>query len=308
MNVHHLELFYHVALHGGISRAVRHMPWGIQQPAVSSQILQLEQDLGVRLFERIPFKLTPAGEELFAYAKPFFSGLDDIARRLRGEAAPRLRIAAAEVALRDHLPDVVAPLLKRDPRLRLTLRSGFQPEMEAWLLDREIDVAFVALENKPPARLRCEKLFRLPVVLLVHKKSPVREARDLWARAERGVIEEPLICLPPAEPVSRIFQKNMRRLGVEWPVSVEASSLGLITDYVAAGLGIGVSVGLPEVARHRDVRMMPLLDFEPLEIVALRRVVGRDEGGEVDALVGALLDEARKHAGKLAERRFLLGR
>jgi len=52
MNIHHLELFYYVARHGGISRAVRNMPYGIQQPAVSSQILLLEEDLGTRLFAR----------------------------------------------------------------------------------------------------------------------------------------------------------------------------------------------------------------------------------------------------------------
>lgn len=61
MNIHHLELFYYVATHGGISEAVRHMPYGIQQPAVSSQILQLEDDLGVKLFNRRPFQLTEAG-------------------------------------------------------------------------------------------------------------------------------------------------------------------------------------------------------------------------------------------------------
>src|ERR1700690_2902158 len=75
MNIHHLELFYYVARHRGISSAVRHMPYGIQQPAVSSQILLLEQDLGVRLFERNPFRLTPAGEELDNFVRPFFENL-----------------------------------------------------------------------------------------------------------------------------------------------------------------------------------------------------------------------------------------
>jgi DNA-binding transcriptional LysR family regulator len=42
VNIHHLELFYYVAGHGGISEAVRHMPYGIQQPAVSDQVIQLE--------------------------------------------------------------------------------------------------------------------------------------------------------------------------------------------------------------------------------------------------------------------------
>ena len=36
MNVHHLELFYHVAKYGGVSAAARHMPYGIQQPAISA--------------------------------------------------------------------------------------------------------------------------------------------------------------------------------------------------------------------------------------------------------------------------------
>ena len=61
MNIHHLELFYYVAKFEGITAAVRKMPYGIQQPAVSGQILQLERDLGVKLFNRRPFALTPAG-------------------------------------------------------------------------------------------------------------------------------------------------------------------------------------------------------------------------------------------------------
>ena len=47
MNIHHLELFYYVARHGGITEAVRNIPYGIQQPAVSGQVAQLEGYLGV---------------------------------------------------------------------------------------------------------------------------------------------------------------------------------------------------------------------------------------------------------------------
>ena len=58
MNIHHLELFYYVARFGGITEAVRNMPYGIQQPAISGQIAQLEEHLGVTLFHRRPFALT----------------------------------------------------------------------------------------------------------------------------------------------------------------------------------------------------------------------------------------------------------
>src|SRR5690242_9532767 len=65
MNIHHLELFYYVARHGGITEAVRNIPYGIQQPAVSGQVGQLEEYLGVVLFQRRPFSLTPAGQKLY---------------------------------------------------------------------------------------------------------------------------------------------------------------------------------------------------------------------------------------------------
>ena len=70
MNIHHLELFFYVARFGGIAEAVRNMPYGIQQPAVSAQVIQLEECLGLTLFHRRPFALTPAGEKLYRFIEP----------------------------------------------------------------------------------------------------------------------------------------------------------------------------------------------------------------------------------------------
>lgn len=266
MNIHHLELFYYVARHGGISRAVRNMPYGIQQPAISSQVLLLEEDLGNRLFERQPFKLTRKGEELYEFIRPFFENLSAMGEKLRQQSAPLLRIGAAELVLRDYLPTVAEQLRKKEPRLRLGLRSGFQADMEKWLLDGEIDVAIVPLENKPPPRVRCLRLLRLPLVLLVHKKSKLRKATDLWSQR---TIEEPLISLPATEPLSKNFRRGLQRLKVDWPASIEASSMGLVTRYVANGYGIGVNLGDTEVIRHPDVRVLPLEGFDPIEMAAL---------------------------------------
>lgn len=288
MNVHHLELFYYVARHGGISRAVRNMPYGIQQPAVSSQILQLEQDLGVKLFVRSPFMLTQAGEELYEFARPFFENLDTVKARLRKQSTPLLRIGASELALRDYLPPVVAQLRKQEPKLRLGLRSGFQTEMEQWLINQEIDLAITPLEGKPPGRFGCLRLLRLPLVLLVPKKSPIKSAAELWARGE---IEEPLICLPQTEVMSRIFRKGLQQRKVDWPHAIEASSMDLITRYVANGYGIGLSVNLSGVARHPQVRILPLPDFEALEIAALWK-------GELTPLIRLALEEAQRYVAQ----------
>lgn len=288
MNIHHLELFYYVAKHGGISRAARNMPYGIQQPAVSGQILLLEEDLGVKLFERTPFKLTREGDELYAFAQPFFENLGAVASRIRQKSAPHLRIAASELVLRDYLPAVVERLRKTEPKLKLGLRSGFQADMEKWLLEREVDIAITPLDGKPPGRVRCLRLMQLPLVLLAHKKSKITAADELW---QTGVVEEPLICLPQTELMSRVFRRGLQQRDVDWPQSIEASSLDLITRYVANGYGIGLSVDAPEVTRHANVRVLPLSDFPSLEIAALW-------SGEPSPLVSAFLEEAQRYVAK----------
>lgn len=284
MNIHHLELFYYVALHGGISRAVRNMPYGIQQPAVSSQILQLEQNLGVKLFARSPFQLTAEGKELFEFIRPFFENLGPVAEKLRRQSAPQLRLAASELVLRDYLPAVVERLRQAEPRLRLGLRSGYQSEMEKWLQDREIDLAVASLDARPPAHFRCLRLLRMPLVLLVHKKSKIKSAAELWARGE---IEEPLISLPQTEAISRLFWKGLRARHVDWPQSIEASSMDLITCYVANGYGIGLSINATEMVRHPLVRVLPLEGFDPVEVAVLWN-------GEPTPLIRAVLVEMQR--------------
>src|SRR3569833_1595628 len=115
MNIHHLELFYYVARHGGIMEAVRNIPYGIQQPAVSGQVAQLEEYLGVVLFQRRPFALTPAGEKLYRFIQTFFSNLDAIASDLQGGKAHQMRIGASTIVLRDHLPELFRQERKRYP-------------------------------------------------------------------------------------------------------------------------------------------------------------------------------------------------
>src|SRR5436309_1108427 len=115
MNVHHLEVFYYVARHGGISAAVRKFPYGIQQPAVSGQMRQLELDIGETLFERSPFRLTAPGLKLFDYVRPFFENLGQLAAELRAVAVPELRIGGSELVLRDHIPLVMQNLRSRHP-------------------------------------------------------------------------------------------------------------------------------------------------------------------------------------------------
>ncbi len=285
MNIHHLELFYYVARHGGISAAVRHMPYGIQQPAVSGQIRLLEQALGVKLFERRPFRLTGEGKELLAFAKPFFENIETVGTRLGQRAGVQLRIGGSDRVLRLHMPEVIRRVKQKHPGLRLAMRTGFQPHIEELLRHGELDLAIsTALNTRVGAGLHRLPLIRMPLVLQVHRKSRIKSAAELWARKR---IEEPLVSSVPAP--DNIFQKGLKRLGVEWRPSVEASSLELVTQYVADGQGIGVNVAVPELSQHPHVRVLPLTGFDAVEIIAIWR-------DKPNTVVRAVLEELQHYA------------
>jgi DNA-binding transcriptional LysR family regulator len=257
MNVHHLELFYYVARHGGISAAARQIPYGIQQPAISLQIMQLEDALATTLFHRRPFQLTPTGETLFRFIEPFFGGLGEVERVLRGGAAPRLRIGCPETVQREYLPAVLRALRKRIPGLQFSLVSGRLEQIEQRLLAQDIDVGISALIGKRPEGVKEQELIRLPMALAVPEKSGFSAAEKIL---ERDRIDVPLVSLPASEPMCRLFQQELRKRSLEWPASLELGSLELVSRYVAEGYGVGLTVDSP--ALHADgVRLLPLADF-----------------------------------------------
>lgn len=290
MNIHHLELFYYVARHGGISEAVRNMPYGIQQPAISAQISQLEASLGVSLFQRRPFQLTPAGEKLYQFIAPFFGNLAGIAEQIRGGIAHHVRIGASEIVLRDHLPTVLDCLKARLPGLRVSLRGGYQPELEEWLLADELDLAVTLIERNSSSGLQFERLLSMPIVLLVHKSSKLKSADDLWKRDRPG---ETLISLPMNEPIVRSFFQRLKALGVDWFIGMEVSSLALVDAYVANGYGIGLAVAAPGQQLSDQVRALPLPDFPAAEVgVFWRR--------KLNPMLEVCIEEIRKRAQGLA--------
>ena len=289
MNVHHLELFYYVAKHRGISEAVRNMPYGIQQPAISGQIIQLEEFLGVALFHRRPFELTPPGEELFQFIEPFFGSLDPMTKKLQGGTAHHIRLGASEIVLRDHIPELGQTVRKKFPKLKFTLREGYQPQIEAWLDKQEIDFGLTLLGDKAGPGISTEPLLQLPLILIVPNASKLTSAEELW---KQDRIEETLITLPAYEAMCRNFQAGLSKKGLDWFPSIEVSSLNLIETYVASGYGIGLFLDVPKMKLSPQVRSLPLPDFQPVTFGAIWR-------GKLSPVAAAFLETIRGRAKSL---------
>ena len=265
------------------------MPYGIQQPAISGQLSQLEKALGVRLFERRPFGLNPAGAKLFKEIEPFFAGLRDLPAHVRGFAQQHLRLAAPGRILRDYLPDVIVRYKRYHPNLELTLYDANQARAEELLRRREVDIAITEIEGPMPGSFVTCELVQLPLILVVPRRSKLRAVTDLFSDS-RPI--EKLISLRPSEVLSKNFRTGLSSLGLHWSIAIEVISLELIDIYTSLGFGVGSSVFIPGRKIPRDLRLIPLPKFPRLTIGAFWL-------GELSPIANSVLIDLKKIAEKL---------
>lgn len=298
LNVHQLELFYHVARHGGITAAVRRMPYGIQQPAVSTQIAALERSLdNTRLFHRRPFELTPEGRRLYEFVRGFFDHIEGVADEIAGRTGSRLRLAAPATILRNHIPGLLIELRNQRPDLELFLHEANQHQCEALLARSAIDLAVCDVFGRPAAGLKSELLLEVPLALLLPARAQAghdHRAPDVAALAA----DWPLVGVPPEETLSRRLQQGLTERGIHWQPTIEASSTDLVHSYVEGGLGVGLTVGVPGRELPEGTRLLVLDDFPRLEIAALWRGTLPPLAADLLARVRQMSADLKQGAGK----------
>jgi DNA-binding transcriptional LysR family regulator len=290
MNPHHLELFYHVAKSKGVSRAIRQMPYGIQQPSVSAQVNALERDLGVTLYERRPFKLTPAGETLYKFVEPFFGKMAEVREKLQGAA--QIRIGASPILFKDYLPPVIDAVRRQFPGLSMILRALNQPELIESVERDELDVVISLIPDNLGPALCAVELIHLPLILLVTKSRKIQSARELWTDQR---IAEPLIALKPNELICQRFQQALTKLGVSWLPKIEMDSLDLIEKYVEQGFGVGLSVRLPQKKLSSKIRVLEWPDSPRVTLA----VIYRERANSNLEVCLAFLEEVKRQAALL---------
>jgi DNA-binding transcriptional LysR family regulator len=214
-----------------------------------------------------------------------------MALKLQGGIVHHISIGASEIVLRDHLPFVAKQVRKKFPVLKFTLREGYQPQIEQWFRDEEVDLAFTLLAEKKPAGVNAMAIVKIPLMLIVPRRSRIKAVDELWAMDR---INEALITLPSYEAMCKHFQEGLSRKGIDWFPSVEVSSLKLIETYVAEGYGIGLFLDLPTTKLHPQLRSLPLPDFEPVLFGAMWR--GKPTP-VIEAFVEATKDRALKILG-----------
>ncbi len=259
-----LKVFESVARHLSFTRAAEELY--LTQPAVSMQIKQLEQHVGLPLFEQIGKRifLTEAGEEVRRYAQRIATELRELGdgiEALRGLNRGRLRLTVASTAnyFATHL---LAAFIRRQPGITFQLEVTNREGVIRRIQDNEMDLAVM---GQPPAGLdvEAETFMPNPLVIIASPDHPLINERVV--PAER-LQDELFVLREQGSGTRNALERFLQERGLKLRGGLEMSSNEAIKQSVQAGLGLGM-VSIHTVALELELGRVRLLNVEgfPLE-------------------------------------------
>lgn len=255
MEIRQLKAFLAIAEAKTFTAGARRV--NVTQAAISMQIRQLEDEVGLPLFTRTPRRviLTEAGEYLLERARKILrehdSALAEIAE-VAGAEYGRLRIGSASGTFSmSQLPGILSALLEKFPNAELTVSAGTSQTLVDKMMHGEIDMAFVSLpvEN---LNINTESLFSDEIVAIAHPKHPLAKEKYISAATLAG---ENLILGERGGNTRRMIDEFFQAANVRPNITMELSRQEAVTRMVENGLGVGMA-GAKSVAREiKDGRL-----------------------------------------------------
>lgn len=244
----------------------------ISAPAISLQIKEMEEDIGVGLFtrEKRKVELTPAGEYFLLYARRLSSTLNEantMMERFRGTQSRRLKIGVVSTA-KYFLPQMLLEFKKDYPSLQIKIEARNRQQLVELLRDNEIDVAIMGL---PPKEIdtRAEPFASHPHVFIASPNNPLANKINIPAEA---LIQHEMISREPGSGTRLIMEKYFAEHHIVPIVSMEMSSNETIKRAVMADLGISF-VSLHTIGSELAHKQLTILDIQNTPIIRTWHVV-----------------------------------
>lgn len=229
MTFDQIRTFLWVARLGGFRKAAERLH--LSQPAVSTRISNLEQELRVTLFERGPgaLVLTKHGTLMLSYAEQMLFVEEEIKQRVANpsETEGLFRVGASETIAQSWLPQFLEAFSEQYPRVNVDLTVDISLNLRADLLERRLDLALLM---GPISEFSVENV-ALPSFDLHWYRSTANPQTDLSAIPVMSYSSK-------TRPYRELMAELSRRIGPKLRVYASAS-LSASLKMIAAGVAVG---------------------------------------------------------------------
>ncbi|WP_421711456.1 LysR substrate-binding domain-containing protein [Alcanivorax sp.] len=227
LNFHHLYYFWMVAKEGHLTRVAKQLH--VSQSALSSQIRQLQDQLGHELFTREGrvLKLTEIGHVVLEYAESIFNlGSELLSITESGDFLQlrRLRVGSVATLSRNFQENFLRPIIS-EPEIRLEIRSATLEELLELLRMHKLDVILSnrAVVSDSSATLQCQKIAEQRVCIV---GPPGAAARKF--QFPQDLASARLLLPGPSSEIRSQFDLLMGQLGVKVDVGAEVDDMAML--------------------------------------------------------------------------------
>ena len=287
-----LKVFERVAKRLSFTRAAEEL--FLTQPAVSMQIKQFEEAVGLPLFERLGKKiyLTQAGAELYQLSRNIAQQLDEaeqLIEELKGTETGRLNVSVANTvhyfAIR-----LLGEFCRRHPKVRVSFKVTNRKGLLQNLEDNEADLL---LMGQPPDTqdLEAESFLKNPLVIIAPAGHPLSGKKSI---ALKELSNETFIMREIGSGTRNSVERFLAERGVHLTVSMEMNTNGAIKQGVEEGLGLGI-VSIHTLERELEGGRLVVLDVESFPIMRQWFMVHR-AGKRLSAIATQFADFVRQEA------------
>jgi LysR family transcriptional regulator, hydrogen peroxide-inducible genes activator len=295
MELYQLRYFVAVAETGNFTRASERS--SVTQPSLSQQIINLEREVGHKLFHRLGRKavLTEAGATFLERARRILFEVENATKELSDHPnlGRRINVGAVQTVMPYLITPFIAKCRDAFPNLTIDAREGFRSDLVRGVVEGDLDLAVIPPPVKDP-RVATEHLLTEPLLLVVGKKHAFASRSEISIADLAG---ENFVSLGDSSTLAAQIRGFFGDHKFTPRVGYRCAQVATLKLFVSMGLGISI---LPQLARLPDDRdvltYLRLTGSEPTRNLAIIRHLQRYQSRGVEQFLALLREHvATRH-------------
>lgn len=237
MNFRKLKIFYETAIELNMTKVAKKLY--ISQPSISQAIHEIEDEFGVKLFDRIGKKLflTEEGIVYLSYARRILNlyeeglkTINDMSKNQKG----KIKIGASTTIGIYILPDIIKGFLQKHEGIEISLSINNSEEIEKMILENELDFAYIEGRSTYNEIIK-EEIWEDELIFISSSQHKWNKKEDL---EKEDISHEKLIMREVGSGTREVVEGFLENNNIDYSIFMELGNTEAIKKSVEANLGV----------------------------------------------------------------------